>query len=646
MASLKREIPGDAEAEQEPKKTRTAGDVPAPAAKLRVELNPADCNLDFNIDGNGLGGSGFHDGGFAYCWSGARATTGISGGKYCFGCKIVSIQPVDMPDTPPKDQHLCRIGVSRGEEPVGNLGETQHSFGFGATGKFSNAGKFLDYGEKFGVGDTIVCAVDLESEPRTCIGFSKNGKWLGASTEFYGCLSGLMMSKPSLRKHQWELALFPHVLLKNVVVELQFSLEDGLVPEGGFKPWASAIEDGNAVIGPVFSSVSDCEVIMMVGLPASGKTTWAEKWIQDHPEKRYVLLGTNLILDQMKVPGLYRKQNYGERFDRLMDKATAIYNTLLPLAAKTPRNFIIDQTNVYKSARTRKLKPFSSFQKIAVVIFPRPEELKLRSQKRFQEMGKEVPDDALNSMIANFVLPMSKDMPGSDEYFDQVIFTELNREESLRYLNEMKEAVACRPNSNMKNNFLSPPSWEKSAASYTSLHDGRASSVITGPHINSYALPDPLYHNHQAPQGHQQSPFPGAPRGSFPSSVSSDNIGHMRTAIPTPRASLEHHQSYQFESNYYNQPNMASFYTSHNVPSGPYRVGANQPPVGLSWTSPATYNPVGHDYGVYRNPTSAPPVVHDPAHAQRPLYRSAPAVPPPPRARGYARPAYSYPRYN
>ncbi|PKI62795.1 hypothetical protein CRG98_016803 [Punica granatum] len=488
-----------------------------------------------------------------------------------------------MPDTPPKDQHLCRIGVSRGEEPVGNLGETQHSFGFGATGKFSNAGKFLDYGEKFGVGDTIVCAVDLESEPRTCIGFSKNGKWLGASTEFYGCLSGLMMSKPSLRKHQWELALFPHVLLKNVVVELQFSLEDGLVPEGGFKPWASAIEDGNAVIGPVFSSVSDCEVIMMVGLPASGKTTWAEKWIQDHPEKRYVLLGTNLILDQMKI---------------------------------------------------------------AVVIFPRPEELKLRSQKRFQEMGKEVPDDALNSMIANFVLPMSKDMPGSDEYFDQVIFTELNREESLRYLNEMKEAVACRPNSNMKNNFLSPPSWEKSAASYTSLHDGRASSVITGPHINSYALPDPLYHNHQAPQGHQQSPFPGAPRGSFPSSVSSDNIGHMRTAIPTPRASLEHHQSYQFESNYYNQPNMASFYTSHNVPSGPYRVGANQPPVGLSWTSPATYNPVGHDYGVYRNPTSAPPVVHDPAHAQRPLYRSAPAVPPPPRARGYARPAYSYPRYN
>ncbi|MCI71637.1 heterogeneous nuclear ribonucleoprotein U-like protein, partial [Trifolium medium] len=34
-------------------------------------------------------------------------------------------------------------------------------------------------------------------------------------------------------------------------------------------------------------------------------------------------------------------------------------------------------------------------------------------------MGKEVPVDALNNMIANYVLPKSKDMPHSDEYFDQ-----------------------------------------------------------------------------------------------------------------------------------------------------------------------------------------------------------------------------------
>jgi heterogeneous nuclear ribonucleoprotein U-like protein 1 len=39
------------------------------------------------------------------------------------------------------------------------------------------------------------------------------------------------------------------------------------------------------------------------------------------------------------------------------------------------------------------------FFQIAVVVFPRPEELKVRSDKRFKEMGKEVPADAVNEML-------------------------------------------------------------------------------------------------------------------------------------------------------------------------------------------------------------------------------------------------------
>lgn len=68
----------------------------------------------------------------------------------------------------------------------------------------------------------------------------------------------------------------------------------------------------------------------------------------------------------MQVPGLLRKQNYGERFERLMDRATGIFNTLLARASKTPRNYILDQTNVYKSARVRKLKPFLNYRKVCL----------------------------------------------------------------------------------------------------------------------------------------------------------------------------------------------------------------------------------------------------------------------------------------
>ncbi|XLR02881.1 hypothetical protein HN51_057752 [Arachis hypogaea] len=150
-------------------------------------------------------------------------------------------------------------------------------------------------------------------------------------------------------------------------------MQFGLVPQEGFKPWASAIEDRNIIMGPAFSDQSNCEVIMMVDLPASGKTTWAEKWVEEHPEKRYVLLGTNLILDQMKL------NDCGERFDRLMDQVTGVFNVLLKRAAIIPRNYIIDQTNVHKNARKRKLKPFADYQKIVVVVFPKP--LKVRCDK-------------------------------------------------------------------------------------------------------------------------------------------------------------------------------------------------------------------------------------------------------------------------
>ena len=135
------------------------------------------------------------------------------------------------------------------------------------------------------------------------------------------------------------------------------------------------------------------------------------------------------------MPGLLRKNNYGERFDRLMDCATWIFNKLLTRAANTPRNFIIDQTNVYKNARIRKLRPFANYHKVsckrekamlgflygstgldhkvsnvtyslmqqtAVVVFPTPSELKSRAAKRFDEMGKEVPAEAVNEMTGTW----------------------------------------------------------------------------------------------------------------------------------------------------------------------------------------------------------------------------------------------------
>ncbi|KAA8519887.1 hypothetical protein F0562_014203 [Nyssa sinensis] len=451
MASMKREPPKADTVQPEAKKAKVSEGESSepPKAKPCVVLNPADCDLDFDIEGIGLQGSALHEQGFAYCWSGARANVGITGGKYCFSCKIISAQQVEMEDTPLDQQH-------------------------------------------------------------------------GAAKHFNAGSNGLGVVDSAVNKLQWESALFPHVLLKNVIVQMQFSIEDGLIPEEGFKPWASALDDGNAIMGPIFSNPRDCDLMMLVGLPASGKTTWAEKWVKEHPEKRYVVLGTNLALDQMKVPGLMRKHNYGERFERLMDRATGIFNTLLARASKTPRNYIIDQTNVYKSARKRKLKPFANFRKIAVVIFPKPEELKIRAEKRFKEMGKEVPSEAVNEMLANYVLPTSKEMPGADEYFDQVMFPELSRGESQRYLDEMKCGLGSATNVSLKSNhsqysressnrsYNSPYSRASSIQSHYSSMQNQGTLAVTGGHWGSSHPPQPpLNYAYRSP-GQVNSAYLGA----------------------------------------------------------------------------------------------------------------------------------------
>lgn len=40
---------------------------------------------------------------------------------------------------------------------------------------------------------------------------------------------------------------------------------------------------------------------MMCGLPGCGKTTWANEWCEKHPDKKFNVLGTNNLIDKMKV---------------------------------------------------------------------------------------------------------------------------------------------------------------------------------------------------------------------------------------------------------------------------------------------------------------------------------------------------------
>lgn len=114
-----------------------------------------------------------------------------------------------------------------------NLGEASQSYGFGGTSKAITNAVFVDYGESFGPGDVIGCFVvrreqglqcghahsnpfplqDFEGELKT-ISFSKNGNMFGTA---------FVLSDDALKG----VALFPHVMTKNVRVTVNFGSKVG-----------------------------------------------------------------------------------------------------------------------------------------------------------------------------------------------------------------------------------------------------------------------------------------------------------------------------------------------------------------------------------------------------------------------------------
>lgn len=109
--------------------------------------------------------------------------------------------------------------------------------------------------------------------------------------------------------------LFPHILTKNCRFEVNFGQkEEPWFPSIEGYQWASKVPLESRVRGPISPpSRAECQMIMMCGLPGSGKTTWANKYCCENREKKVNILGTNAFLDKMKVNGLARRNNYSGR---------------------------------------------------------------------------------------------------------------------------------------------------------------------------------------------------------------------------------------------------------------------------------------------------------------------------------------------
>lgn len=146
-------------------------------------------------------------------------------------------------------------------------------------------------------------------------------------------------------------------------------------------------------------NMTNLELIMLVGVPGCGKSTW----IENNNLVGYSVISMDNIIEELGAPeGL----PYSEAFDKYSGVAARKMKEQLKEALKNRENIIWDQTNLTVKSRTKKLKVVpDDYNKIAVVFEISGPELERRRTIRENTSGKVVPAFVLQRMQVSYACP-------------------------------------------------------------------------------------------------------------------------------------------------------------------------------------------------------------------------------------------------
>lgn len=149
-------------------------------------------------------------------------------------------------------------------------------------------------------------------------------------------------------------------------------------------------------------------LFVLVGVPASGKSYYAEKFlIPQYPGIAYI--STDHYVEKFaKEQG----KTYSEVFQDVMSDCVKLMTEDVIQARTDGKNIVWDQTSTSVEARAKKLRMLREYKKIAIV-FPTPDPVE--HKKRLESRpGKIIPRYVMESMIDNLVLPTF------EEDFDEI----------------------------------------------------------------------------------------------------------------------------------------------------------------------------------------------------------------------------------
>ena len=142
------------------------------------------------------------------------------------------------------------------------------------------------------------------------------------------------------------------------------------------------------------------ELVMLCGIPCSGKSTYVNKLrAYEYWENAVVLSTDNYIEEQAKRLGM----TYNEVFQDCIDEATRQLEMSFVGAKEEGKRIIWDQTNLSIKTRKKKLTKVPSIYKRTVVWFQVDLEEALKRNETRE--GKFIPESILKRMYHQFEVP-------------------------------------------------------------------------------------------------------------------------------------------------------------------------------------------------------------------------------------------------
>ena len=162
--------------------------------------------------------------------------------------------------------------------------------------------------------------------------------------------------------------------------------------------------------------------IMLVGLPASGKSTIRNKILNEFipNNNNFVVISRDDILEKhIANLGITYRESFGDQ--EFQDKINMEFDQLK--TNSIGHNVIIDLTNLSKKIRENNLQPYktsdTNYLYVAIVCKSSMKELLERNNAR-EETGRNIPIDVIMSMIERYEDPVISE--GFDIILDAIRF--------------------------------------------------------------------------------------------------------------------------------------------------------------------------------------------------------------------------------